>query len=183
MRSTPIRIVVAAVVVTAVLVAGCSSSSDDVSESANTLTATAETTTDTPTTDTPPPPTSGSEGDTGIDDWCAVAETIESDVGGDALEVDELADHPDRYDTFKANLDTLDGLMERMVDVAPDDIADATRTVADAVADFNADAQATTTVDELIALDPDFDSGPIGSAADAVEDHADLHCGVDLDLD
>ncbi len=179
MRSTPTRTLVAAVAVAGLLVAGCSSSTDDASDATTTVAAPTETTA--AAAESTAPTTVGS--DVSRDDWCAVAERIESDVGGDALEVDELADHPDRYDTFKANLDTLDGLMERMVDVAPDDIADATRTVADAVADFNADAQATTTVDELIALDPDFDSGPIGSAADAVEDHADLHCGVDLDLD
>lgn len=161
------------------LVAGaCSSDSDD---SADTTVSSAAV--QTTTTDEEPPGTAPGDGTDSEDDYCAVARQIESDVGGDALEVDELEDHPDRYDEFKANLDTLDGLMGRMVDTAPEEMADSTRTIADAIADFNLDAQRTTSAQELIDLDPDFDSGSIGEAGDAVEDYADEHCDVDLDLD
>lgn len=100
-----------------------------------------------------------------------------------AGEVDELRDHPDRFDAFGRRLAKLDDLMGRMVPVAPQDIADATGTIADAVRSFAADAAGASSVTELVAAAPDFDSGALGRAGDDVEDHADANCGVDLDLD
>lgn len=181
MRSKLRNALVATLVVTALIGTACSSSSDNASPSSSVAT------TDAPATTVEDTSSPSSEAPSGSDDaqadYCATVEQIAADVGSDALEVDELEDHPDRYESFKQNLTTLNGLMDRLADVAPDDIRDATRTVADAVRDFDAAAQKTGSAQELVAVDPDFDSGAIGNAADAVEDYAEVNCAVDLDLD
>ncbi len=170
----PVLLVVAAV--------GCGSSSDDTSPP-TTMAAPTSSVDSTDPGSTAPDDAASTTAAAGTEAFCDTARRIVAEVGGDALEVDDLRDHPGRFDDFRSGVARLDVLLQQLAGRSPEPLRDDLHTLTGAVHEFAADAKSASSADELIEVAPDFDSGALGRAGERIEDFVEADCRVDLDLD